>query len=228
MSKQKHGKIRERQLPKIEPATVNQATALSYLEHKTVAILEGLAGTGKTYLAVHTALKKFLKGEKDRIILTRPLLTVGNEKIGFLPGEVGEKTLPYAEQFYEYMQEFLPLLGLSEDKNVVNGVEFIPLAFIRGRNFANSIIILDEAQNTTPLQMKTLLTRVSENSQVYVLGDTRQSDHTQTFKTINGLDDLIARSFNNPSDYFGHVRFGYDDIQRSDMVKHVMKMYGDV
>jgi len=124
------------------------------------------------------------------------------------------------------MNEFMPMLQFSDDKKLSRDIVFIPLAYIRGRNFSNSIIIADEMQNSTPLQMKTLLTRLADDSKVIVLGDTKQSD--LDVKQGNGLADLAARVHNDPNDNVGIVKFGVDDIRRSEIVKHVLRLYGDI
>lgn len=212
-------------LQDVQPRTPNQRLAVELMQTKTIAIMEGLAGTGKTYLAVHYALKKFLTGRIRKIILTRPLMNVGNEQLGFLPGEVENKTKPYSEQFNEYMEEFLPTMNFSDEKKLQMGVEFIPLAYIRGRNFSNTIIIADEMQNSTSLQMKTLLTRIAEETQVIVLGDTKQTDKPGK---ESGLAELVRLVKRLESKHIGHVIFGPDDIMRSEVVKEVLQMYGDI
>lgn len=219
-----------REFAKVTPATENQRVAIKSLENNVLTVLEGLPGTGKTYLAVNIALRKLLNRDVTKIIFTRPLINVDNEKLGFLPGEVNDKTAPYAAQLKEYLQEFMPMLGLNDEKTLFHGVEFVPLAYMRGRSFPNSIIILDEAQNTTLLQMKTLLTRVGEGTQVYVLGDITQSDieRRRDSDPLNGLEDLITRLYDYRLADVGHVKFGYDDIQRSGFVKQMMEIYGDI
>ena len=209
------------------PATDNQRVAVGHLEDFQVVLLEGLAGTGKTYLAVHHALGKLLKNEIDKIIFTRPLTTVGNEKLGFLPGDVGDKTRPFTEQFLEYMEEFSPLLTLDGLKAIEERIEFIPMAYLRGRNFRKAIIIADEMQNSSEIQMKTLLTRITEESQLIILGDTKQEDVKQLGG--NGLSNLLYKLQSSPDNpYIGHVKFGYEDIQRGVFVKFVMRLYGDI
>lgn len=213
-------------LEPLKPATDNQRLALDMFETKIITVLEGLAGTGKTYIALHYALQQFISGNTRKIILTRPLINVEDEKIGFLPGEVLDKTRPYTEQFNEYMNEFMPQLNFADEKRMEQGVEFIPLAFIRGRNFADSIIIADEMQNSTPLQMKTLLTRIAEGSKVIILGDVTQADRPKA--VTNGLRDLTAKLNHKPIDEIGVVTFGPEDIQRSAIIKQIMQLYGDI
>ena len=168
-----------------------------------------------------------VKKEIDKIILTRPLTTVGNERLGFLPGDVNDKTRPYAEQFFEYIEEFAPMLSFEDIKTVGDRLEFIPLAYLRGRNFTRSIIIADEMQNSSPIQMKTLLTRIADDTQLILLGDMKQEDVNTGVR--NGLADLIYKlSTSGDQNYIGRVRFGVDDIQRSEFVKYVMRLYGDI
>lgn len=220
-------KGRAAKLCSLVPATDNQRIAVGLLEDHQVVIMEGLAGTGKTFLAVHHALTQLLSGEKDKIIFTRPLTTVGNEKMGFLPGDVNEKTRPYAEQFSEYIEEFIPMLDDDGYKELETKIEFIPVGFLRGRNFRHSVIIADEFQNSTILQMKTLLTRIEESSQLIILGDTKQEDIKQ--HEGNGLSDLIYKVATAPQqDFIGHVRFGLEDIQRGEFVKFVMRLYNEI
>lgn len=218
-----------RQSPRLEPlrpATDNQQLAIDYFNSKTLTILEGLAGTGKTYISVHYALQQFFSGQITKIILTRPLMNVGNEQVGFLPGEMDDKTRPYAEQFNEYMNEFLPQLNMSDEKKMQTGVEFIPLAYIRGRNFYNTVIIADEMQNASMLQVKTLLTRAAENTKIILLGDTKQSDRTA--KDTNGLVDIVNRVKNKNISSIGVVTFTKEDIMRSGFVREVLELYGDI
>ena len=216
--------------PSIEPlipATDNQRIALGHLEDFQVVILEGLAGTGKTYLAVHHALGKRLKGDIDKIIFTRPLTTVGNEKLGFLPGDIGDKTKPFTDQFIEYMEEFSPMLSLDGLKAIEERIEFIPMAYLRGRNFRKAVIIADEMQNSSEIQMKTLLTRITEETQLIILGDTKQEDVKQFGG--NGLSGLLYKLQSSPDNpHAAHVKFGYEDIQRGEFVKFIMKLYGDI
>lgn len=221
------GKRASIHLERLVPATTNQETAIGLLRSRQVVILEGLAGTGKTYIAVHHALSLLLKREIDKIILTRPLTTVGNERLGFLPGDVNDKTRPYAEQFFEYIEEFAPMLSFEDLKTVGDRLEFIPIAYLRGRNFSRSIVIADEMQNSTSLQMKTLLTRIAEDSQLVLLGDLKQEDTSTGGR--NGLADLVERvTADVGQELIGHVRFGVEDIQRSEFVKYVMRLYGDI
>lgn len=220
------GKRSSRTLPQISPATDRQREAMEHLRTKQVVIMEGLAGTGKTFLAVHHAITRLFAGDIKKVIFTRPLTTVGGEKLGFLPGDVDNKTRPYTEQFLEYIEEFAPMLLFEEQKKVEEQFEFIPLAFLRGRNFRNVVIIADEMQNSSPIQMKTLMTRITDSAQLIMLGDTRQEDVRQ--HGGSGLTDLAYKlSLVPDQEFIGHTRFGVEDIQRGEFVKFVMQLYGD-
>jgi phosphate starvation-inducible PhoH-like protein len=211
----------------ISPKTDNQRTAMELMKTHQVVVMEGLAGTGKTFLAIHHALTQVMTGKKEKLILTRPLTTVGNEKLGFLPGDVNDKTRPYSEQFIEYLGEFSPMMTMKDMDELSEKVEFIPVAYLRGRNFKNVVIVADEFQNSSQLQMKTLLTRIEDTSQLIILGDMKQEDVQQPGG--NGLSDLVYKlSTHEEQEFIGHVKFGIDDIQRGEFVKFVMRLYGDI
>lgn len=215
-----------KKIPPITPATDNQRIAMQLLQDFQAVILHGTAGTGKTFIAVHHALTKLFSREVSKIIFTRPLSTVGNEKMGFLPGDVGEKTRPFTEQFTEYLSEFAPMLMFQDAKKIEDSFEFIPLGFLRGRNLRNAVVIADEMQNSTLIQMKTLLTRIAEDAQLVILGDTKQADVPMHGR--DGLSDLLYRTQGSTDSFIGQIKFGIEDIQRSEFVKHVMTIYGDL
>ena len=158
----------------MEPRTEAQkAYTRALLEHELTFGI-GPAGTGKTYIAVAVAVQKFITGEVDRIILTRPAVEAG-EKLGFLPGTQDEKVDPYMQPLYDALNDFLPgkqLQKLREEKRV----EIAPLAFMRGRTLSNAFVILDEAQNATTMQMKMFLTRLGQGSRMAITGDRSQVD----------------------------------------------------
>lgn len=224
-SVQKESRTKSRLTPLV-PATHNQKIALQLLQDYQAVVMHGTAGTGKTYIAVHHALSKLFSREVSKVIFTRPLTTVGNEKMGFLPGDVNEKTKPFTEQFTEYLSEFAPMMMFQDVKKIEEAFEFIPLGFLRGRNLRNAVVIADEMQNSSLIQMKTLLTRIAEDTQIIILGDTRQADVPMMGK--DGLSDLLHRIQDKPNGFIEHVRFGISDIQRSEFVKHVMSIYGDL
>jgi len=158
----------------MEPRTEAQKAYTRALLENELTFGIGPAGTGKTYIAVAVAVSKFISGEVDRIILTRPAVEAG-EKLGFLPGTQDEKVDPYMQPLYDALNDFLPgkqLAKLREDKRV----EIAPLAFMRGRTLSNAYVILDEAQNATTMQMKMFLTRLGRGSRMAITGDRSQVD----------------------------------------------------
>lgn len=158
----------------IKPRTANQTKYLEAIEKHVITIAIGPAGTGKTYLAVASAISALLSGEVERIILARPAVEAG-ESLGFLPGDYEEKVKPYLRPLYDAIYEMLPQKKIHNYMD--NGIiEIAPLAFMRGRNLKDSFIILDEAQNTTHIQMKMFITRMGEGSRSVVTGDITQID----------------------------------------------------
>jgi len=158
----------------IKPRTANQTKYLEAIEKHVITIAIGPAGTGKTYLAVASAISALLSGEVARIILARPAVEAG-ESLGFLPGDYEEKVKPYLRPLYDAIYEMLPQKKIHN--YIDNGIiEIAPLAFMRGRNLKDSFIILDEAQNTTHIQMKMFITRMGEGSRSVVTGDITQID----------------------------------------------------
>ena len=158
----------------ISPRSPGQAAYISALRRFDIVFGIGPAGTGKTYLAVAHAVSLFIKGEIERIILSRPAVEAG-ERLGFLPGDLLEKVDPYLRPLYDALHDMLPADKVAA--RIADGViEVAPLAFMRGRTLSNAFVILDEAQNTSPVQMKMFLTRLGENSRMVVTGDLTQID----------------------------------------------------
>lgn len=159
---------------RIGPKTPGQRLYIEAINRNAVVFGIGPAGTGKTYLAVVVAVQRLLSGRVNRIILTRPAVEAG-EKLGFLPGDLAEKVNPYIRPLYDALHDMMPFERVQHmiDTQVI---EVAPLAFMRGRTLNHAFIILDEAQNTTPEQMKMFLTRIGEGSQVVVTGDITQTD----------------------------------------------------
>ena len=153
----------------IYPRSATQAAYIQEMMKNELVFGLGPAGTGKTYLAVALAVSMMLEGKIDKIILSRPAVEAG-ENLGFLPGDLKEKVDPYLRPLYDALYEMLP--AEQVDKKIAIGeIEIAPLAFMRGRTLSNAFVILDEAQNTTPMQMKIFLTRLGENSRMVVNGD---------------------------------------------------------
>ena len=158
----------------VEPRTEAQKAYVTSLFSNELAFGIGPAGTGKTYLAVAVGVNMFIGGHVDRIILSRPAVEAG-ERLGFLPGDMKDKVVPYMQPLYDALNDFLPgkqLARLIEEKRI----EIAPLAFMRGRTLANAFVVLDEAQNATTMQMKMFLTRLGEGSRMVITGDRSQVD----------------------------------------------------
>jgi phosphate starvation-inducible PhoH-like protein len=174
-------------IPKrVQPRNEAQREYIEALKESDFVIATGGAGTGKTTVAARIGLEYILDGKLDRLIITRPMVGVSGEEIGFLPGDIKEKTLPWSIPIIDALKE---ALGKDSLERMIKQekVEFVPFQFIRGRTFNNAFMVLDEAQNTTIEQIKVFTTRVGQNSRVVVNGDLQQSD----LKGRNGLKYLI-------------------------------------
>jgi phosphate starvation-inducible PhoH-like protein len=179
----------------------------------------GPAGTGKTYLAVAYAAAMLERGAVDRLILSRPAVEAG-ERLGFLPGDMREKVDPYLRPLYDALYDMMP--AEKVERGLASGViEVAPLAFMRGRTLGNAVIILDEAQNTTPMQMKMFLTRLGENSRMVVTGDPSQIDLPQG--QASGLIEAI-RLLDGVSG-IAQVRFTAADVVRHPLVQRIVEAY---
>jgi phosphate starvation-inducible PhoH-like protein len=225
----KKEKIRNIQ-PIYLPKTYNQQNYLNVLndERKHIVIVYGPAGTGKTMFACLKAIDLLKKQEINKIIITRPVVTV-EEDIGYLPGNIVKKMDPWTKPVFDL---FLEKYTKSELDNFIysNIIEICPLAFMRGRTFKNAFIIADEMQNSTPIQMKMLTTRIGCNTRMVITGDIKQSDFS---KDKNGLVDIINRiklhQRNNISDtdLIEFVELEKEDIERSEVVKKIIEIYDD-
>lgn len=203
----------------IIPRSPTQARYLSELARYELVFGLGPAGTGKTYLAVAMAVMMLVEGKVDRIILSRPAVEAG-ERLGFLPGDLKEKIDPYLRPLYDALYDMLP------PERVVKGlesgeIEVAPLAFMRGRTLANAFVILDEAQNTSPVQMKMLLTRIGENSRLVVTGDLSQID--LPIGVPSGLRDAL--DILEGIEGISFVRFSDSDVVRHPLVTKVVRAY---
>ena len=190
------------------------------LVSKTPIIIgSGPAGTGKTMLACHAGAKALSEGRVTRIVMTRPAVSV-DEQHGFLPGSIDKKMDPWTRPMFDALgSQFGPLHLKTMVKE--GRIEVCPLAYMRGRTFDKAWIIGDEMQNSTPSQMKMLLTRIGKDSKMVVTGDCDQ--HDRGFDE-NGLADLIKRIC-NLSTNIGHVQFTEDDVMRSEVIKEILRMY---
>ena len=203
----------------ISPRTPMQAAYLRALNDFDLVFALGPAGTGKTYIAVAKAVALKLAGTVDRIVLSRPAVEAG-ERLGFLPGDMREKVDPYLRPLYDALYEMMP--GDQVTKLLLSGeIEVAPLAFMRGRTLSNAFIILDEAQNTTTMQMKMALTRMGENSRIVVTGDLSQVDLPRG--TVSGLQDALDTIHNVEG--VGRVSFTARDVVRHDLVTRIVEAY---
>ena len=203
----------------IYPRSATQAKYITEMMQNELVFGLGPAGTGKTYLAVALAVSMMLEGAVDKIILSRPAVEAG-ENLGFLPGDLKEKVDPYLRPLYDALYEMLP--AEQVDKKLALGeIEIAPLAFMRGRTLSNAFVILDEAQNTTPMQMKRMLTRLRENSLMVVNGDLSQVDLPRG--VISGLRDALdtLKGISN----IGAVTFSANDVVRHGLVAKIVKAY---
>ena len=203
----------------ITPRTMNQGRYLSSIEERPVTFGIGPAGTGKTYLAVVVALKYFLQGKVQRIVLTRPAVEAG-ESLGFLPGDLTQKINPYLRPLYDALFD---LLSFEKVTRLIEegSIEIAPLAYMRGRTLNNSFIILDEAQNTTRSQMKMFLTRLGGNSKFVITGDVTQIDiekpkHSGLLHAMDILQGIKEIEF---------INFKKEDISRHPVVEKIVAAY---
>ena len=209
-------KTRKRQ---INARSVTQRTYIQALRDHDLVFGLGPAGTGKTYLAVAAAVDMLMSGQVQRIILSRPAVEAG-ERLGFLPGDLKDKVDPYLRPLYDALHDMLPADQIL--KRLGNGdIEVAPLAFMRGRTLAHAFVILDEAQNTTPVQMKMFLTRLGEGSRMAVTGDLTQVDLPRG--TQSGLKDALDTL--DGVEGVATVRFGEDDVVRHPMVQRIVHAY---
>ncbi|WP_442909802.1 PhoH family protein [Hyphomicrobium sp.] len=203
----------------VKARTPAQSTYIRALEKTDLVFGIGPAGTGKTYLAVAFAAQWLERGVVERIILSRPAVEAG-ERLGFLPGDMREKVDPYLRPLYDALYDVLPPEKVERD--LESGIiEIAPLAFMRGRTLANAFVILDEAQNTTSMQMKMFLTRLGENSKMVVTGDPSQIDLPpgmtsgleEAVRLLSGVEEISA------------VRFTGADVVRRDLVARIVEAY---
>jgi phosphate starvation-inducible PhoH-like protein len=205
------------------PRNRHQETYLHKLQDdvKNIVFAIGPAGTGKTLLAVQNGIKMLQEGLVDKIIITRPAVSV-DEDLGFLPGTLNEKMAPWTKPIFDVFLEYYK----QQDINAMleeGIIEISPLAYMRGRTFKNSYVVADEMQNATQNQMKMLLTRLGENSKMVVTGDLAQADRLKD----NGLIDFMQKLEGHSISHIDFVQFDQKDIERHEAVKEVLSIYGD-
>ncbi len=203
----------------IKPKTLGQKNYIDQIRKKMIVFGVGPAGTGKTYLAMAMAITAFKNDEVNKIIMTRPAIEAG-EKLGFLPGDLQSKVDPYLRPLYDALYQIMGAESFM--KNMEKGlIEVAPLAYMRGRTLDNSFIILDEAQNTTPAQMKMFLTRIGFGSKVIVTGDLTQKDLPKDAKS--GLEE--AMKVLGKIDDIGFCHLSSKDVVRHPLVQKIVKAY---
>ena len=197
------------------PKTAGQCKYMLALRSpKPIILGTGPAGCGKTMLACQIAMENIGGISRGRVVLTRPIVAA-DEDMGYLPGDMDKKMEPWTKPMFDIFEKYL------SHNQLERCISIEPLGYMRGRTFENTIIIADEMQNSTPNQMKMLLTRLGENTKLIVTGDLEQSDLGDT----NGLADLIYKMQCIELEYIDHVQLEHDDIVRHPAVKEVMKLY---
>lgn len=202
---------------KVMPKTECQKQMIQSLEKNLISFLVGPAGTGKTYFTTAFSLSQLLLKKKKQYIIARPVVEAG-ERLGFLPGDFEQKISPYLRPIYDVLYELVgeDMVNVLQEKRQL---EIVPLAYMRGRSLKNAVVVLDEAQNCTPVQMKMFLTRLGEGSIGIVNGDLTQSD----LNVFNGLEEAVDIFAN--INRVGIVRLSDEDIQRSKLAKIVIESY---
>jgi phosphate starvation-inducible PhoH-like protein len=204
---------------RVRARTAAQDAYVRALKRHALVFATGPAGTGKTWLAVAQAIQLFERKEVDRIVLSRPAVEAG-ERLGFLPGDMREKVDPYLRPIYDALYDLMDA-RIVERALQTTEIEIAPLAFMRGRTLSNAAVILDEAQNTTTMQMKMLLTRLGENSRMVVTGDPSQVDLppgqtsglAEAVRLLEGVEGIA------------HVKFGSADVIRHELVARIVEAY---
>ena len=195
----------------LQPLNEKQKLYIDALKHSDQTIVCGYSGTGKTFIAATMAANMYLTKQVDKIVLTRPNVSVGKD-LGYFPGDINEKFGPWAAPVLDVLKERLQ--GALETGIKNGNIELAPMSVMRGRSFRNAFVILDEAQNTTIAEMKMFLTRIGEGSKVVINGDVKQSD----IKEQSGLSKIIHLAKKYHMD-IPVIEFGIDDIVRSDICK---------
>ncbi len=203
----------------VRARTAAQDAYIRALKRHSLVFGTGPAGTGKTWLAVAQAIQMFERKEVDRIILSRPAVEAG-ERLGFLPGDLREKVDPYLRPIYDALHDLMDV-RIVERALEQGDIEIAPLAFMRGRTLANAAVILDEAQNTTSMQMKMFLTRLGENSRMFVTGDPSQVDLPNG--QVSGLAEAVRLL--KDVEGVGIVEFAASDVIRHELVQRIVEAY---
>ena len=209
----------------LTPRSENQRNYINFIQDPKTYITFGVgpAGTGKTMLGTQLAIDSLLKGKVEKIVISRPNVACDEQDIGFLPGDMGKKLSPWLLPILDVFKEYY---SPNEIKKMMADeiIEMVPIAYIRGRTFKKSFIIIDEAQGTTPNSLLAILTRIGEGSRMVVTGDLKQTDH----KKKNGLEDFLERYSKNPINGVETVIFNNSDIQRHPVLIDILSLYEDL
>jgi len=211
-------------IPNLVPAlrlTANQKHYVSELKNpmRSLIVCTGPAGTGKTAFACRTAVEQLKSRDIEQLVITKPLITVGDD-MGYLPGNIRSKMSPWIESYINIFKEHYSTNQI-EDMMKKEVIKLAPLAYCRGNTYSNSFVICDESQNTTPQQMKLLLTRMGEQSKLVVIGDLDQQDTSG----LSGLDDFLERYGDKEHEEIANVHLTEEDVCRSSLVKYILTLY---
>jgi phosphate starvation-inducible PhoH-like protein len=207
-------------LPMLTRMQQSYVNVLNNPAHSLV-ICTGPAGTGKTLFACRSALEQLKERKVGQIIITKPLVSVEGEDLGFLPGNMRSKMSPWIESYLDIFKDYYPMHQI-EDMIKKETIKLAPLAYCRGNTYTNSFVICDESQNTTPRQMKMLLTRLGERSKMVIVGDVEQQDN----HGLSGLSDFLNRyelKQGITNEEIACIKLGEDDVCRSSLVKYLLK-----
>lgn len=204
----------------IDFKTERQEDFYNEMKNHEIIFAIGPAGTGKTYLSIYYALEQLASKDNhiSGIILCRPMVTIDNEEIGFLPGDLADKTDPYMASYFQVIEKIMGGDKLEVLKNA-GVIEVLPTAFLRGMTLENKIVLYDEAQNSTSSAMKSFLTRIGEDSKMIILGDLKQTDR----RGMSGLEDAIGRL--KDMDEIGFMEFMHEDIVRHGLISKILERY---
>lgn len=208
----------------IVPKNDEQKEMMRTIAKNKITFVKGMPGTGKTLLSVTFALQQLLRGKYDKIVFTRPIIEAAGEKLGFLPGDMYEKINPYMIPIFDSLLELIPqdiMNKLMTKNGKESAIRVLPLAFMRGVTFQNSIVVCDECQNSSIDQMRMLLTRIGENTKIIICGDVEQSD----INTRDGLSD--AFSLLQGIDEIGFVTLTENAVVRDPIVREIDKRYAE-
>jgi len=208
-------------LSTLRPKTQNQISYVNALHANTLVFCLGPAGTGKTLFACNEAMKQLQNREVEKIVITRPIVAVEDEQLGFLPGNINKKMDPWTRPIFDIFSEYCSMSEIT--KMIKDGIiEISPLAYMRGRTFKKSFIIADEMQNSSPNQMLMLTTRLGEGSKMVVTGDLKQSDRS----IHNGLSDFMEKFQNYSKNCsISVIEMKSEDVERSEIVKNILDIY---